>query len=208
MNNEDFRRSTRDNMNEDLLRSITEGISIALASIYAANAVSAGNAANNVKREDKNMSKRIIEFGTWNGKPIEWLVLKEEGLATLVVSRYALFNHRFDNSSGIWESSDIRKLLLNDFFNNAFTVNEKRKIINSKLADTNNTKDYVFLLSKYEAENLMDAKDRSGSWWFLRTQKSSSEVWGVMGDGHIGLNDSSVRGDGGIRPAMWIKEQE
>lgn len=155
------------------------------------------------------MSKRVITLGTWDGKPIEWLVLKEEGFATLVVSRYALFNHRFDNSSGIWESSDIRKLLLNDFFNNAFTVNEKRKIINSKLADTNNTKDYVFLLNKYEAENLMDANDRSGMWWFLRTQKSSSEVWGVMGDGHIGLNDSSVRGDcGGIRPAMWIKEQE
>lgn len=77
MNNEDFRRSTRDNMNEDLLRSITEGISIALASIYAANNVSAGNAANNVKREDKNMSGRSITLGTWNGNPIEWLVLKE-----------------------------------------------------------------------------------------------------------------------------------
>lgn len=65
-------------MNEDLLRSISKSLFEAFASIHATNNVSAGNAANNVKREDKNMSRRSITLGTWDGKPIEWLVLKEE----------------------------------------------------------------------------------------------------------------------------------
>ena len=130
MNNEDFRRSTRDNMNEDLLRSITEGISIALASIYAANNVSAGNAANNVKREDKNMSGRSITLGTWNGNPIEWLVLKEEGLATLVISKDTIGKYYFDgnSSNNSWAHSWLRTFLNNDFYEKAFTAEEKKKI--------------------------------------------------------------------------------
>ena len=86
-------------MNEDLLRSISKSLFEAFASIHATNNVSAGNAANNVKREDKNMSRRSITLGTWDGKPIEWLVLKEEGLATLVISRYPLLSHKFNENT-------------------------------------------------------------------------------------------------------------
>ena len=38
------------------------------------------------------MSKRVITLGTWNGNPIEWIVLKEDGFQTLVVSKWPLFS--------------------------------------------------------------------------------------------------------------------
>ena len=215
MNNEDFRRSTRDNMNEDLLRSITEGISIALASIYAANNVSAGNAANNVKREDKNMSGRSITLGTWNGNPIEWLVLKEEGLATLVISKDTIGKYYFDgnSSNNSWAHSWLRTFLNNDFYEKAFTAEEKKKIVNAKLTDVGNAKDNVFILSRSEVETLLTAENDDyirryandcGYCCWTRTQDGSYVRNGYINCwcGHSPNNHYQVR------PAMWIKEQE
>ncbi len=215
MNNEDFRRSTRDNMNEDLLRSITEGISIALASIYAANNVSAGNAANNVKREDKNMSGRSITLGTWNGNPIEWLVLKEEGLATLVISKDTIGKYYFDgnSSNNSWAHSWLRTFLNNDFYEKAFTAEEKKKIVNAKLTDVGNAKDNVFILSRSEVETRLTAENDDytrryandcGYCCWTRTQDGSYVRNGYINCwcGHSPNNHYQVR------PAMWIKEQE
>ena len=73
------------------------------------------------------MSRRSITLGTWDGKPIEWLVLKEEGLATLVISRYPLLSHKFNentNDGNRWDSSSLRKYLNNEFYKQAF--NEER----------------------------------------------------------------------------------
>lgn len=215
MNNEDFRRSTRDNMNEDLLRSITEGISIVLASIYAANNVSAGNAANNVKREDKNMSGRSITLGTWNGNPIEWLVLKEEGLATLVISKDTIGKYYFDgnSSNNSWAHSWLRTFLNNDFYEKAFTAEEKKKIVNAKLTDVGNAKDNVFILSRSEVETLLTAENDDytrryandcGYCCWTRTQDGS-----YVRNGYTNCScRRSPRDHYQVRPAMWIKEQE
>ena len=147
-------------MNEDLLRSITKGVFEAFASINATNNVSAGNAANNVKREDKNMSGRSITLGTWNGKPIEWLVLKEEGLATLVISKDTIGNYYFDgnSSNSSWAHSWLRTFLNNDFYEKTFTAEEKKKIVNAKLTDVGNAKDNVFYYQKMRLEPFYQKK--------------------------------------------------
>lgn len=219
-------------MNEDLLRSI---FFKTFASINTTNNVSAGNAANNVKREDKNMSRRSITLGTWNGKPIEWLVLKEEGLATLVISRYPLLSHKFNentNDGNRWDSSSLRKYLNNEFYKQAFNEEEKKRIVNAYLSSPNGTKDDVFVLSKEEADALMKVEEfkYSDKWCnvsggcvncykevlsnnkstccWLRTgcSNNNAAAWRMGPD--TSYSEWGVTNDFSVRPSVWIKEQE
>ena len=45
------------------------------------------------------MSKRIIKFGKWNDKPIEWEILKENDFEILVISREGIERKIFDKTS-------------------------------------------------------------------------------------------------------------
>jgi len=154
------------------------------------------------------MSKRIITLGTWDGNPIEWIVLKEQGFGTLVVSRNILFSIRFDNNNNKWKTSNICNYLNSDFYNSAFTYDEKIRIVNVVLTDVNSKND-IFLLSTEEAALIGDNSERSAispSRWWLRTIRESNTLWGVDHDGCIdrnfGYNDTQ-----GVHPAMWIREK-
>lgn len=86
------------------------------------------NTTNNVKREDKNMSRRSITLGTWDGKPIEWIVLCENDFDMLVISEISIGSKQYsaaDNSN--WASSDIRQYLNNNFYKSNFTEDEKKE---------------------------------------------------------------------------------
>ena len=140
-----------------------------------------------------------IKFGNYpqtsNGgvQPIEWQVLSIENGKMLVISRYGLDAKRFDSSSNVWKNSEIRKWLNGDFYNKAFTDQEKKSINLSNLSDVGTT-DNVFLLSgdwngngeaneyfaddearkckatEYAVENGAYVDDDTGcSWWWLRS---------------------------------------
>lgn len=110
------------------------------------------------------MSKRVITFGQWDGKPIQWLVLKEDEFKTFVVSKYPLFAHCFneDSSDGNrWKTSSLRNYLNSTFWETAFSAEEKKKVVNCMLEHPDHTKDNVFVLSQEEAENLLTQKERT-----------------------------------------------
>ncbi len=96
-----------------------------------------------------------------NGKePIEWIVLDIKDEKLLLISKYGLETMPY-NTNGrtnvTWETSSLRKWLNVDFFNNAFTISEKEKIVATHVAAEgnllypveggNDTYDKVFLLS-------------------------------------------------------------
>lgn len=151
------------------------------------------------------MSKRIITLGTWESEPIEWLVLKEEGFASLVVSKYNLFTISFSNSSNEWYNSDIRKYLNSTFFNRAFSESEKRKIFNVKLNDVN-TKDNIFIPNIDEARLINNLSEISANRWWLRTKREYNTLWGVDTDGAIDRN-LNYRNNEWVHVSMWIKEK-
>ena len=99
----------------------------------------------NIQEEIKN-----VEFGSYpqtaNGdiQAIEWQILAKEENKMLVISKYAIEAKRFDVSSNDWKNSEIRQWLNGDFYNNAFSEQEKKNI-NSFNGDN------VFLLSMEEA---------------------------------------------------------
>lgn len=181
------------------------------------------------------MSRRSITLGTWEGKPIEWLVLKEEGLATLVISRYPLLSHKFNentNDGNRWDSSSLRKYLNNEFYKQAFNEEEKKKIVNAYLSSPNGTKDDVFVLSKEEADALMKVEEfmYSDTWCsgvsggcvncykavlsnnnstccWLRTGNSDNSTYAWSMGPHNGYDsECTVTCDYSVRPSVWIKE--
>lgn len=161
------------------------------------------------------MSKRIIEFGTWKGKPIEWLVLKEEGFATLVISKDTIGSNYFNNIvlNSDWARSSLRTFLNNDFYENVFTAEEKKKIVNAKLTDVGNAKDNVFILSENEVRTLLTdenddyTKRHSGDCEYCCWTRPQGNG-GTVGYFNCECCDIETDGDYQVRPAMWIKEQE
>ena len=187
-----------------------------------------------------------IKFGNYpqtssgGVQPIEWQVLSKENNKMLVISRYGLDVKRFDSSSNNWANSEIRQWLNGEFYNRAFSENEKKLIRNSgistkvyrggflgfgKKEELSYTDDYIFLLSREEAEKYfvnneaMKCKateyavkngayvaDNGYSWWWLRSPDLNRDinVYNVNYDGLID-NRYSVYTDFLLaRPALWI----
>ena len=135
------------------------------------------SAAAATAREAKWRAGNYVTFGTYpqtkagnDTTPIEWLVLARDGDKALVISRYALdcieYNTKY--TSVTWETCSLRTWLNNDFYNKAFSAEEKASIVLSKVtADKNptystppgnDTNDNVFLLSITEANNYFEDK--------------------------------------------------
>lgn len=131
------------------------------------------------------MSKRIVTLGTWDGKPIQWIVLKESKLGSVVISKDGLFEMPFDSQNRDWSDSDIRAYLNREFFQQAFRAEEQKRIINTII---DGKKTDIFLLSKEEAENWMTSNERNCSRnWSLRSRYNSDCIdvvyaLGILGD--------------------------
>lgn len=107
----------------------------------------------------------VITMGTYeqdgntkNGaEPIEWMVLDEKDDRLLVISVKALETMVYDDTMGLsshiwWENCSLRKWLNKDFLSAAFSADEQKNILSTKLTtkDTHGTfetKDQLFCLS-------------------------------------------------------------
>ena len=103
--------------------------------------------------------------------PIEWVVLENDGETALLISRYALdckpYNEKDEATT--WEQCTLRRWLNNEFFNKAFSAEEKQSILQSDVSADENpkystnpgnaTKDMVFLLSVVEANKYFKSDD-------------------------------------------------
>lgn len=165
----------------------------------------------------------VITFGTYEGSPIEWIKIQEENKMVLLVSKYSLFYAPFNSNSnyGYWSNSTIRTFLNKNFFNESFTNEEKKQIVNVKLTDVNNCKDDIFLLSRDQMRSLLTQGQQSdilrlkqgntitssdNSSCYTRTYANSAyPVWVVCSDHHF--EDYSARSSRRICPALWIRKQ-
>ena len=132
------------------------------------------------QKKDKNPEYKVgetIEFGNYpqdkdgTEKPIEWIVMKNEGNQVLLLSKYVLDAKSYNEEleAVTWETSDIRQWLNNEFYTTAFNKSEKAKIQTSLIKNEynsehgtsggNDTEDKVFLLSEKEAETLFSNDD-------------------------------------------------
>ena len=178
------------------------------------------------QEKDKNPEYKVgetIEFGNYpqeedgTEKPIEWIVMKNEGNQVLLLSKYVLdtkpYNKEWEKVT--WETSDIRHWLNNEFYTTAFNKAEKVKIQTSLIKNEDNsehgtsggndTEDKVFLLSEKEAETLFSNDDeriakatgyaeKSG----VCVNKEKSAMWWLRSPGSF--RDCAA----GVRSYGWV----
>ena len=166
----------------------------------------------------------ILRFGTYEDETIEWLVLDKKENKALMISKYVLFQKKYndEDSSVTWENCTLRSYLNDDFYNTAFSEEEKRLITNSKIENPDNpdygteggndTEDYIFLLSIEEANMYFKTDEDRSCWerWWLRSpgnrQNNAACVGKSGGISNRGDNVdiSSDYGYGGVRHALWL----
>jgi len=158
----------------------------------------------------------------------EWRVLEIKTDMMLVVSEKILSTRAYNtvDEAITWERSEMRRYLNGEFYN-TFSTDDKNRIIDTKIINSDNPKyntaggndtiDKIFLLSLDEAERYFAdnsarttlTNEGDESHWWLRspgcepTTAAYVEYDGVIsyGYGHW----SGVSSVGGVRPAMWLK---
>lgn len=186
----------------------------------------------------------FILFGSYeqdnnssNGKEeISWLVLAREENKILVVSTYMLDCGDYHSTSKeiTWSDCSLRTWLNGSFYNSAFSSEEQKMILSSKVSADynpeyrtypgNSTTDKVFLLSVSEVSEYKLQSTRcnptayaaahgAGSFWWTRSPGSNAYnaacvcAPGTMSNGKtVQFLSVSVDAnpDTGIRPALWI----
>ena len=156
---------------------------------------------------------------TANGKEdIEWLVLDKQNGRLLVISKYVLDCQKYwyGLKSITWAESSLRTWLNEEFFNQAFTEEEQKKIPtvtvsadwnpqyeSSKYANPGNaTQDKVYVLSVKEVQKYFGEKNswtsESTNYAMARGMKSNYCAWWTRTPGDGSLYVSLVSNDLGI----------
>lgn len=129
-----------------------------------------GNNANKSNANNSSASNNEITFGSYiqNGNeksPIEWMVLEDNGNEMILLSKYILDTIAYDENgeAGEWADCSLRTWLNDTFYNEAFTIDEKNKIVISSNKNPDNdfyeeeivrggddTEDKIFILDHNE----------------------------------------------------------
>jgi len=169
---------------------------------------------------------------------IEWLVLDKKDNRVLLLSKYGLdcqpYHAWLEDTT--WETCDLRAWLNSEFMDISFSQEEKSMISPVTVSPDENplwesdpgkaTKDQVFLLSVYEAENYLKSDeerqckptayaeeagaiaidpDDTCYWWLRTPGGSQDDAARVYYDGDIDIMGSWVNdNDLAVRPALWI----
>ncbi len=165
----------------------------------------------------------VVSFGMYPQggsipKPIEWLVLANEGNRALLISKHILDCEVYnsDDTSVTWETSTLRRWLNRTFFGNAFSPDEQNAVLQSQLSTFNHptkgtpggnaTSDKVFCLSVEEATRYFasDSQRSAGPTDYARSKNvfvtsEGKAYWWLRSPGEKSNFATEVRGNGSIR---------
>lgn len=166
-----------------------------------------------------------VTFGTdSHGEPIEWIVLEKEGYRALLLSKYLLVSHEYNNLNVdiTWEESTCRKWLNSDFIKQIFSEKEQESIMISYVHNNDNTKyntkggndtqDRIFLLGIREVNKYFNGsvklranyKDGAKDSWWLRSPFVSQDSAATVDKNGNPSGGTNVGNSRGIRPAIWV----
>ena len=174
----------------------------------------------------------MVELGTWQGKPLQWRVLSvKDGDVFLLADRIITDKAYHETEESVaWEGSFLRGWLNGDFYQNTFSVDEKKGIRNVMWENKDNPwygteggedtidpvsllsladileKEYGFSTSYYCDSKMRIAVDgrKEGSFWWLRSPSYNDNLAAYVSYSCR----SSLLGDGlkyshmGVRPVL------
>lgn len=161
--------------------------------------------------------------------PISWQVLAKKGNKALLISQYALDSLPYNAKHAFvaWKNCSLRSWLNDEFFNRAFSSDEKAYII--KPDDASKNPDNVFLLSSSDAKAYfhgdssrvclptdyansqgihLDEQSSAPSscyWWLRSSGADDGFAECVCNDGSISSRGYEVDSTAiGVRPCIWV----
>ena len=140
-------------------------------------------------------------------EPIKWKIVNQKDDVLTVISDLVLFNMEYDTDYCNYESSSVRKYIINEFINDVFTKEELSMILDTKLEEVID-KVFVPALSELKQNDLIRMvtpnailtgvsydEDNNGGWYWTRTQYTPSyrepdkrEVCMVSYDGKLDVS--------------------
>ncbi len=160
-----------------------------------------------------------VEFGQYQGKPINWEVVDKKGDKVLLFSKKVLCEEKMNYSHEElpWRDCSLRKWLNERFIKEAFTEKEAKRIASTILLPDKNpnysgskgtlSKDKIFLLSIQEVKKYFkaDIQREEDKTFALRTKGYYGSAFCFASyDGTINYDGKADDTYFGIRPAMWI----
>ena len=145
-----------------------------------------------------------LYFGTYNGKPIAWKILKTEDNKMLLITKEPIAEKPFHDEikKVTWETSYLRAWLNEEFFN-SFSDAQKDQIL---ATNTGSVEDKIFLFSLDEMVDLVNSEKitfKTTDEWWTRTSSEDGIMYATSKGWVKAAGDQVVR-DKGVRPAIWI----
>ena len=146
----------------------------------------------------------ILYFGTYNGEPIAWKILKTESNKMLLITENPIAEKPFHDEikKVTWETSYLRTWL-NEEFAKSFSVEQQDQILSTDTGDTN---DKIFLFSVDEMVELVNDEKitfKTDDEWWTRTASEDGIMYATA-KGWVKADGDHVVRDKGVRPAIWI----
>ena len=158
-----------------------------------------------------------ITFGCWpEEKPVEWTIIDTKDNNILILSTMVIDTKKFhDKYEDItWEKSYIRSFLNSEFYQKAFTDDEKKRILLSPVKAEknplypidpgNDTEDKIFLLSVSEVRKYLESNDLvlaeptpyALAYNVEKDEKTGGCYWWLRTPGNAGCNIARVSSKG------------
>ncbi len=155
---------------------------------------------------------------------MKWLVAETagDGKERLLVRKSpanAVLAYQEANGTAVWATSDLRKWLNHEFYEQSFSKFERQRILRTQVATAANsvygtdggadTDDFVFLLDEREAERykkLLLTKQNKKSWWLRTPGRAGDSAAFVSANGTVmpygyAVNTKELA----VRPAIWVQ---
>ena len=153
----------------------------------------------------------VVRFGKWEGKDLQWDVLKETEYSQLLLCRRCIGSVNMYGRR--WKDWGTREWLNNEFLMKAFTDQDRIRIVNARIL-TNNvlTKDNVFILSDEEVKAYMKEqhfKNRDYNYILTRSKyndNSNYTNYCYYSNAICISNSSSSYGTYSFYPALYLKK--
>lgn len=178
----------------------------------------------NMNEQNYNkVKKTVVTMGRYKGLLMNWLIIctdRMNGKVLLVSEKtigLAQYNNKLENIT--WKDCTLRKWLNEQFFEEAFSKQEKKfikltKVVNNSGQNARNkcTNDFIFCLTIDEVKGYF-AKDsyrsalgmdgEKNNWW-LRSTAYGCVAPDVAYDGTIYESGCMVTDLCAVRPALWV----
>ena len=147
----------------------------------------------------------VLYYGTYNGSPIAWQVIKNENNRMLLIAKNAVCELPYNDEIKDVDMSDSSLFKwLNGEFMKSFSENQQADIIPQKV---DGAECKVFLLEKSDVKKIENRNILASDcdWWLLSKSDDQASAMYVSKNGVLNENGEKVVRAKGVRPCIWIE---